>query len=191
MEALADAQRFGALLIAAQSYLASGADPAGLSPISASKLGLLARRVVDRCRRGQLTIDCICARSPIALSRSALLGNPAALRPTHRSLWCVCAAHPIYLLVRGERTIHLMRLQLLLHTYDVLRPPGTRSCRRISALGAATARSRLQISLEFVHVRRRRESLGYHDAALIRDPPCLLIEVRGGSARRLLVSTSR
>ena len=41
MEALADAQRFGALLIAAQGYLASGADPAGLSPSSAAKIGLL------------------------------------------------------------------------------------------------------------------------------------------------------
>ncbi|HVB82896.1 MAG TPA: hypothetical protein VNE82_23465 [Candidatus Binataceae bacterium] len=41
MEALADAQRFGVLLIAAQRYLASGADPAGLSPLSAAKAGLL------------------------------------------------------------------------------------------------------------------------------------------------------
>ncbi|MGH7915309.1 MAG: hypothetical protein ACREPW_11790, partial [Candidatus Binataceae bacterium] len=40
-EALADAQRFGALLIAAQSYIASGADPAGLAPLSAAKLGRL------------------------------------------------------------------------------------------------------------------------------------------------------
>jgi hypothetical protein len=41
MEALADAQRFDALLIAAQGYLASGADPIGLSPVTAAKLKLL------------------------------------------------------------------------------------------------------------------------------------------------------
>jgi hypothetical protein len=41
MEALADAQRFDALLIAAQGYLASGADAPGLSPISAAKLNML------------------------------------------------------------------------------------------------------------------------------------------------------
>ncbi len=41
MEALADAQRFEALLIAAQAYLASGADPAGLSPSSAARMGHL------------------------------------------------------------------------------------------------------------------------------------------------------
>ncbi len=41
MEALADAQRFDALLIAAQGYLASGAGAPGLSPISAAKLNML------------------------------------------------------------------------------------------------------------------------------------------------------
>jgi hypothetical protein len=41
MEALADAQRFDALLIAAQGYLASGASVSGLSLSSAAKLRLL------------------------------------------------------------------------------------------------------------------------------------------------------
>jgi len=41
MEALADAQRFDALLIAAHGYLASGADASGLSLSSAAKLKLL------------------------------------------------------------------------------------------------------------------------------------------------------
>ena len=41
MEALADAQRFDALLTAAHSYLAAGADASGLSPSSAAKLRLL------------------------------------------------------------------------------------------------------------------------------------------------------
>lgn len=41
MEALADAQRFGALLMAAQSYLASGAPAADLTPEGAAKIGLL------------------------------------------------------------------------------------------------------------------------------------------------------
>jgi hypothetical protein len=41
METLADGQRFDALLVAAQRYLASGADPARLAPESAAKLGHL------------------------------------------------------------------------------------------------------------------------------------------------------
>ncbi len=41
MEALADAQRFDTLLIAAQNYLASGAGAPGLSPWSAAKLKIL------------------------------------------------------------------------------------------------------------------------------------------------------
>jgi hypothetical protein len=41
MEALADAQRFGTLLIAAQDYLASGAAPGDLSPASAARMGYL------------------------------------------------------------------------------------------------------------------------------------------------------
>jgi hypothetical protein len=47
MEALEDEQRFDALLIAAQGYLASGADPTGLSPESAVRMRLLSARIVD------------------------------------------------------------------------------------------------------------------------------------------------
>ncbi|HEY2525026.1 MAG TPA: hypothetical protein VGI29_08200 [Candidatus Binataceae bacterium] len=41
MERLVDSQRFGALLIAAQRYIASGADPARLDPASATRVGYL------------------------------------------------------------------------------------------------------------------------------------------------------
>jgi hypothetical protein len=80
MEALADAQRFGALLIAAQSYLASGADPAGLSPISASKLGYLPAAWLPLPARAS-DYRLYMRAEPDSLITVGLLGNPAALRP--------------------------------------------------------------------------------------------------------------
>lgn len=47
MEALEDQQRFDALLIAAQGYLASGADPTSLTPESAVEMKLLSARFLD------------------------------------------------------------------------------------------------------------------------------------------------
>jgi hypothetical protein len=80
MEALADAQRFGALLIAAQSYLASGADPAGLSPISASTLGYLPAAWLPLPARAS-DYRLYMRAEPDSLITVGLLGSPAALRP--------------------------------------------------------------------------------------------------------------
>ncbi len=80
MEALADAQRFGALVIAAQSYLASGADPASLAPASAVKLGRLPAAWLPR--PGRATDYQLYMRAePDGLITVGLLGSRAALRP--------------------------------------------------------------------------------------------------------------
>jgi hypothetical protein len=80
MEALADAQRFGALLIAAQSYLASGADPAGLAPESAVKLGRLPDAWLSM--RARATDYRLYMRTePDNLITVGLMGSRAALRP--------------------------------------------------------------------------------------------------------------
>jgi len=79
MEALADAQRFGALLIAAQSYLASGADPVALSPVSASELDYLPAAWLPL--PGWASDYRLYMRvEPDRLITVGLLGTPAALR---------------------------------------------------------------------------------------------------------------
>ena len=80
MEALADAQRFGALLIAAQSYLASGADPAGLSPVSASKHGYLPAAWLPLPAQAS-DYRLYMRVEPDRLITVGLLGTPVALRP--------------------------------------------------------------------------------------------------------------
>jgi len=80
MEALADAQRFDALLIAAQSYLTSGADPADLTPENAVKLGRLPAAWLSMPRR--VTDYRLYMRTePDGLITVGLLGSRAALRP--------------------------------------------------------------------------------------------------------------
>jgi hypothetical protein len=80
MEALADAQRFGALLIAAQSYLASGADPAGLAPESAVKLGRLPAAWLPMPARAT-DYRLYIRTEPDGLITVGLLGSRAALSP--------------------------------------------------------------------------------------------------------------
>ncbi|HVA40666.1 MAG TPA: hypothetical protein VNF49_08375, partial [Candidatus Binataceae bacterium] len=80
MEALADAQRFGALLIAAQGYLASGADPAGLSPSSAAKIGRLPAAWLPRPARAT-DYRLYMHAEPDGLITVGLLGTPQALHP--------------------------------------------------------------------------------------------------------------
>ncbi|HVA83358.1 MAG TPA: hypothetical protein VNF28_00505 [Candidatus Binataceae bacterium] len=80
MEALADAQRFAALLIAAQSYLASGADPAGLAPESAVKLGRLPAAWLPMPARAT-DYQLYMRMEPDGFITVGLLGSRAALRP--------------------------------------------------------------------------------------------------------------
>ncbi len=80
METLADAQRFGALLIAAQGYLASGADPAGLSPTSAAKLGRLPAAWLPRPSRAT-DYRLYMRVEPDGIITLGLLGSRTALRP--------------------------------------------------------------------------------------------------------------
>ena len=80
METLADAQRFGALLIAAQGYLASGADPAGLSPSSAAKMGRLPAAWLTIPSRGSDYRLYMRAESD-GLITVGLSGTPVALHP--------------------------------------------------------------------------------------------------------------
>ena len=80
METLADAQRFGALLMAAQSYLASGADPAGLTPKRAAKIGRLPAAWLPMPARAS-DYRLYLHAEPDGLITVGLLGTYAALRP--------------------------------------------------------------------------------------------------------------
>ena len=80
METLADAQRFGALLIAAQRYLASGADPAGLAPSSVAKLRLLPAAWLTIPSQGS-DYRLYMRTEPDGLITVGLLGTGASLRP--------------------------------------------------------------------------------------------------------------
>ena len=80
METLADEQRFSALLIAAHNYLSSGADPAGLAPLSAAKLGYLPAAWVPIPERATDYRLYMCFEAD-GLITVGLLGSPAALRP--------------------------------------------------------------------------------------------------------------
>jgi len=80
MEALTDAQRFDALLIAAQSYLASGADPAGLAPESAVKMGRLPAAWLPRPARAT-DYRLYMRAEPDGLITVGLLGSREALSP--------------------------------------------------------------------------------------------------------------
>ncbi|HZZ08908.1 MAG TPA: hypothetical protein VFE43_10220, partial [Candidatus Binataceae bacterium] len=80
MEALADAQRFGALLMAAQDYMASGADPARLAPESAAKTGRLPAAWLRISARPTDYRFYLRAESD-GLVTVGLLGTYAALRP--------------------------------------------------------------------------------------------------------------
>jgi hypothetical protein len=80
MEALADAQRFGALLIAARDYLASGADPASLAPESAAKTGRLPAAWL-RMTSGATDYRIYLRAETDGLVTVGLLGTYAALHP--------------------------------------------------------------------------------------------------------------
>jgi hypothetical protein len=80
MEALADAQRFAALLIAAQSYLDSGAPSAGLAPENAVKLGHLPAAWLPIPMRAT-DYRLYMRAEPDGLVTIGLLGSGAALRP--------------------------------------------------------------------------------------------------------------
>jgi hypothetical protein len=80
MEALADAQRFDALLIAAQGYLASGADPVELSPLTAAKLKLLPAAWLTTQSRGRDYRLYMRAESAGLIS-VGLMGTREGLRP--------------------------------------------------------------------------------------------------------------
>ena len=75
MEALADAQRFGALLIAAQNYIASGADPAGLAAESAARLGRLSAAWLPMPARGT-DYRLYMHTEPGGLHHGRAIGNP-------------------------------------------------------------------------------------------------------------------
>jgi hypothetical protein len=80
MEALADAQRFGALLMAAQDYLASGGDPADLAPESAVKTGRLPvawLRMIERASDYRIYLRA----EPDGFVTVGLLGTYVALHP--------------------------------------------------------------------------------------------------------------
>jgi hypothetical protein len=80
METLADLQRFDTMLIAAQHYVASGADPAQLSPKKAAKLGLLpARWVSEPPRRNDYRL--YMRADPAGLVTIGLMGTESGLRP--------------------------------------------------------------------------------------------------------------
>ena len=80
MEALADAQRFGALLMAAQDYLASGADPARLTPESAAKMGRVPAAWLRKSAR-PTDYRLYLRTEPDGLVTVGLLGSYAALQP--------------------------------------------------------------------------------------------------------------
>jgi hypothetical protein len=80
MEALADAQRFDALLIAAQRYLASDADPLGLSPLTAAKLKFLPAAWLTTQSRGSDYRLYMRAESA-GLITVGLMGTREGLRP--------------------------------------------------------------------------------------------------------------
>ena len=80
METLVDAQRFGALLIAAWSYIVSGADPARLAPASATKVGYLPAAWLPLGNRATDYRLYMRAESG-GLVTVGLLGSRAALRP--------------------------------------------------------------------------------------------------------------
>jgi hypothetical protein len=80
MERLADAQRFDALLIAARSYLASGADPASLAPESAARLGRLPAAWLPMPSRGT-DYQLYMRTESDGLITVGLMGTRAALRP--------------------------------------------------------------------------------------------------------------
>jgi hypothetical protein len=80
MEALADAQRFGALLIAAHDYLASGAASATLSPSTAAKMGYLPAAWVTIPSRGSDYRLCM-RTEPDGLITVGLKGTEEGLRP--------------------------------------------------------------------------------------------------------------
>ena len=80
MEALADTQRFGALLIAAHDYLASGAAPAGLSPSSAARMGYLPAAWVTISSRGS-DYRLYMRTEPDGLVTVGLKGTEEGLRP--------------------------------------------------------------------------------------------------------------
>ena len=80
METLVDTQRFGALLIAAQCYIASGADPARLAPASATRLGYLPAAWLPL--RNRTTDYRLYMRTESdGLVTVGLLGSRGALRP--------------------------------------------------------------------------------------------------------------
>jgi len=80
MEALADAQRFDALLIAAQGYLASGANPAGLALESAVRQGRLPAAWLPMPERAA-DYRLYMRAEPDGLITVGLLGSRAGLRP--------------------------------------------------------------------------------------------------------------
>jgi hypothetical protein len=80
MEALADAQRFDALLIAAQGYLASGAGAAQLSLSSVAKLKLLPISWLTSPSRGS-DYRLYLRTDSDGLITAGLLGTREALRP--------------------------------------------------------------------------------------------------------------
>lgn len=80
MEELEDEQRLSALLLAAHQYLASGADPAALSPERAAKMGLLPQKWLLKI---PYTIDywIELRTEPGGLVSIGIMGTYAALRP--------------------------------------------------------------------------------------------------------------
>ncbi len=80
METLDDGRRFEALLLAAQRFLASGAEPASLSPLRAAQMGLLPMAWTNRSLRGHdYRVDMY--SEPGGLIAIRLMGTREALQP--------------------------------------------------------------------------------------------------------------
>ncbi len=80
METLEDGRRFETLLMAAQRFLASGAEPASLSPVRAAQMGLLPMTWINRSFRGHdYRVDMYSAPGGAIAIR--LMGTREALQP--------------------------------------------------------------------------------------------------------------
>ena len=148
METFADAQRFAALLIAARSYLASGADPARLAPASAAEFGYLPAAWLPPRKRTNDYRLYIRAESD-GLVTVGLLRSPAALR----SLIDRYGPYARRVTFTGRRSADESKFPqagdiLLLPAADDVRSDRAGPGDGIGALGAGEARSRPQISID-------------------------------------------